>query len=484
MTDTTTTPEPSRSDPVPPDLGRSWWLRDALAVPELAGDPAPPLSADTTADVMVVGGGYTGLWTAWFLKELDPGVDVVVLEQDICGGGPSGRNGGFVDPFWGDVPELCSWFGDAAALRLCQESEASVRGIGAFCGDHAIDAWFRRDGTLGVATSEAQIGRWADQVITMDRLGLSERIRVLSRDEVRERIDSPVFHGGVLSSDSATVHPARLARGLRKVLQERGVRIFEGTPVSRFGTGRPVIAEIPGGTVRADAAVLAINAWAQHWRRFRRAITVRGSYMIMTAPAPDRLETLGWTDGVSVSDLRGAIHYVRTTPDGRIAFGIGGMQPNMARHIDPRYAYDEAAIRVAIEDLHRMFPTFADVPIEAGWGGPIDVSGNHLPFFGTFETGTVHFGLGYTGNGVGPAHLGGQILANRALGRNAQVLELPIVDLEPRRFPPEPIRSPGVLLANHAIVKRDRAQDAGEEPNPFTDFLAKLPRRLGYNLGP
>jgi glycine/D-amino acid oxidase-like deaminating enzyme len=160
------------------------------------------------------------------------------------------------------------------------------------------------------------------------------------------------------------------------------------------------------------------------------------------------------------------------------------MQPDLARTIDHRFAYDEGALRVAIADLHRMFPTFADVPIEAGWGGPIDVSGTHEPFFGTLERGTVHYGLGYTGNGVGPAHLGGTILAHRALGIYDDVLALPLVDAEPKRFPPEPIRSPGAMVANLAIRRRDVALDEGEDPNPFVDFVAKLPRRLGYNLGP
>jgi glycine/D-amino acid oxidase-like deaminating enzyme len=211
---------------------------------------------------------------------------------------------------------------------------------------------------------------------------------------------------------------------------------------------------------------------------------VRGSYIVLTAPAPERLEAIGWTNGMGLSDYRAALHYVRTTPDGRIAFGIGGMQPNLARSIGPRFAYDEAALRVAATDLHRMFPSFHDVPIEAGWGGPIDVSGMHLPFFGTLETGTVHYGFGYTGNGVGPAHLGGRILALRALGRFEDILELPLVDLEPMRFPPEPLRSPGTLIANHAIRRKDDFEDRGEEPNPLVDFVARLPRRLGYHLGP
>jgi glycine/D-amino acid oxidase-like deaminating enzyme len=469
---------------LPPNEGRSWWLRDALSLPEFAGDPSPALDVDTKADVVILGGGYTGLWTAWFLKELDPGVDVVILEQDICGGGPSGRNGGFVNSFWDDLDFLVDRFGDDAALRLCREGQTSVDAIGRFVADHDIDAWFAADGSLSVASSTAQIGSWAGNVLSADRLGLSDTIVVLDRDEVRAMVDSPVFHGGLYTKLGATVNPARLARGLRRILIERGVRIHEGTHVARFGSGEPAVAETPRGTVRAGAAVIAVNAWAQHWRRFKRAITVRGSYIVMTAPAPDLLAATNWTNGLGVSDHRSAIHYLRTTLDGRIAFGIGGMQPDLARHIDARFAYDETSIRVAIADLHRMFPTFREVPIEAAWGGPIDVSGDHLPFFGTLERGNVHYGLGFTGNGVAPAHLAGRVLAHRVLSMYDDVLALPLVDVEPRRFPPEPIRSVGAMVANRAIHRRDAVLDGEETPNPFVDFVARLPRRLGYNLGP
>ncbi len=132
---------------------------------------------------------------------------------------------------------------------------------------------------------------------------------------------------------------------------------------------------------------MALNAWAAHWKRFRRLLTVRGSYIALTAPAPEKLEELRWTNGMGLWDHRAALHYVRTTPDGRIAFGVGGMQPGLARSIGPRFAWDERAVRIAAEDLYRMFPSFADVPIEAAWGGPIDVAGQHLPFFGSIDRG-------------------------------------------------------------------------------------------------
>jgi glycine/D-amino acid oxidase-like deaminating enzyme len=467
---------------VPPDAGRSWWLREALA--DDPGEPASPLQRDLTTDVVILGGGYTGMWTALHLKELDPGIDIAIVEQDIVGGGASGRNGGFVNSFWGDLEYLAHHFGDRATIALCEAGEKSVKAIGRFASDQGIDAWYRADGEYVVAASEEQFGRWTDDLITADRLGVSQHFQVLSADELRERVASPVFRGALFRTVGATVHPGRLARGMRRVLLERGVRIFEDSPVTRFGAGDPARAETPGGTVRAGAAVLALNAWAHHWKRFRRTVVVRGSYIVMTEPAPDRLKEIGWTDGSGVADMRSAVHYVRTTPDGRISFGLGGMQPNLARRIGPRFAYDPHAIEIAIADLHRMFPGFVDVPIEAAWGGPIDVSGHHLPTFGTLGKGNVHYGHGYTGNGVGPAHLGGRIMANRIFEKTDPVLDLPLVDLEPLRFPPEPVRSPGALVANTAIRRKDEAEDDGEEPNPLIDFVAKLPRRLGYNLGP
>ena len=220
---------------IPPDAGRSWWLRDALA--QDPGEPAPPLQGDAVADVVILGGGYTGMWTALHLTELEPGIDVAILEQDIAGGGASGRNGGFVNSFWGDIEYLAHRFGDRAAIALCETGEESVRAIGRFCEDQRIDAWYRGDGEYVVAASDDQIGRWADGVITADRLGVNEHFQVLSAAEMAERISSPLFRGALYRKVGATVHPARLARGMRRVLLERGVRIFEDTPVTRFGAG-------------------------------------------------------------------------------------------------------------------------------------------------------------------------------------------------------------------------------------------------------
>ena len=470
--------------PTPPDLGRSWWLRECLALPEFRDPPAPALSGDVSADIVILGGGYTGMWTAWFLKERDPGIDIMLVEADICGGGPSGRNGGFCDGWWGHVADMIPTYGAAATKELLDACGASPGEIGAWCEANDVEAWWRRGGDLAAASAPSHEGKWAGTLEAARRIGAEDRYRVLSAEEVAGHVRSPMFGGGMFISEASTVHPARLARGLRRVLIERGVRVHEHTPASRIGFGRPVVVETPGGTVRAAEAVIGLGAWATPWKVFKPVLTVRGSYMVMTAPAPEKLEEIGWTGGEAVRDLRSSIHYLRTTPDGRIAFGLGGLQPDLARRIDPRYAYDERMVRRVAIDLHRMFPSFSDVPLEAGWGGPINVSGYTMPFFGSLPPGNVHYGLGYTGNGVGPSHLGGKILSALATHADNGLTRLGVVTREPKRFPPEPIRSPGMLIANDAIRRKDDMEADGRTADPVTAFVAGLPRQLGFNLGP
>jgi glycine/D-amino acid oxidase-like deaminating enzyme len=280
------------------------------------------------------------------------------------------------------------------------------------------------------------------------------------------------------------VQPARLARGMRRVLLEQGVRIHEQTPVRKFHTGDTVEAETPGGTIRAGQAVLGINAWARQWRQFKRFILPRGSYIVLTAPAPEKLDEIGWAGGEGIFDLRPSLHYLRTTPDGRIAFGGASSKAGFGTGMGPRLHYDDASVNKLVEEMHRMFPGFREVPIEAAWGGPIDVSAHHVPFFGSLAPGNTHYGLGFTGGGVGPCHLGGKILAGLATGADDEYTRLALVGNRPRKFPPDPFLSIGAFITHEAIVRKDDLEDAGKKPGPIIDFIAKLPRRLGYNIGP
>jgi len=466
-------------DALTPGARRSWWLREALAAepPSLS----PPLTKDVVADIVIVGGGFTGLWTAYFLTEANPDLGIMVLEHDICGGGPSGRNGGFASGWWDELDSLVALYGAEAAVRACRAISSSIDSIGEFCAAHGLDAWFKKAGYVYAATATQHLAVCQDMLRHAHEVGAADELRELTAEEVRARCDSPLFRGGAFMRDGASVHPARLVRGLRSVVQARGVAIHEGTTVIRLEPGAPASAVTPQGTVRARHAVIAVNAWATGWPQLRRRLVAWSSYIVLTAPAPDRLEAIHWTGGELVSDLRTSVRYFRTTRDGRIAFGGGGGRAGTA--IGESFTKDWRAAVEAAEGFRLLFPTFADVPIVDAWGGPIDVSPTHLPSFGSLEP-NVHYALGYTGNGVAPSHLAGRVLADLITGADSDVVRLPMVNARARTFPPQPLRALGAAVVRRAIIAKDAAEERGSKANPLAAAIAGLPRRLGYLLGP
>ena len=449
-----------------------WWLEEAGAVEATA-----PLDGDTTADVVIAGGGYLGLWTAWQLKELEPGLDVVVLDAGLAGHGPSGRNGGFVSTLWDDLPILRDRVGDERALAVARASERGVHGIGEWCERTGVDAWYRAAPTLYVATTEAQLGSSTDAIEACAALEAHEEVRTIGADELRSHCDAG-FLGGAILRTSATVHPARLALGLRTKALEAGVRLHERTDVRHLSAD--AVAVTASGRVRAGAAVLAVNSATVGFHGFRLAHAVASSHMVVTEPVPDVIEELGWTGGEPIADGRTLLHYLRTTRDGRIAFGWGGGRMGFGgRHL-ARLDVDPDAVRRAADDLVRFFPQLRGRRITNGWGGPIDVSPTHLPIFGS--RGRVHHGFGFTGNGVGPSYLGGEILARLALDRRDDLTRLALVEPPRKLMPPEPFRWAGGSVIRAALVRADAAEDAGRSPDPVTRFVTKLPRRLGLRL--
>jgi glycine/D-amino acid oxidase-like deaminating enzyme len=457
---------------VRPGGRRSYWLREALAYepPELAADvAAPPLRGDAIADVAILGGGYTGLWTALFLKELEPAMRVVVIEQDICGGGPSGRNGGFVTGWWDELPGLIKKFGEAEAVRTAQAVDAAVEEIGSFAAANGIDCWWTPAGFVSVSAAPSQDGSWSEAVDACARLGVGDRWFGLSADEVAARVRSPVFREGAFMPTAATVQPAALARGLRRVALARGVVIHERTKVDGFGGGVVTTSSAEGlGRVTADQVVVALNAWAAAWREFGRRLVTWSSYIVLTEAIPERLAEIGWTGGEGVADSRFTLHYARATPDGRIALGGGGGKAGFGGRIGAAFTHDTGSARRAAEGLRRWFPSLAGVRIDDAWGGPIDVDDDHRPWFGTLPGGRVHFGLGYSGNGVAPAVLGGHILAALATGRQDEWSTLPIVGAAPRAFPPEPCATsaPAPSARRSSAASRPRSQAAARTASP------------------
>jgi glycine/D-amino acid oxidase-like deaminating enzyme len=486
-----------------------WWLAEAGPV-----EAVPPLAGELTADVVVVGGGYAGLWTAWHL--LERGASVAVLEAELCGHGPSGRNGGFCETLWTNLPDLVDRFGEERALVAASASSDSVTAIGAWCEEQGVDAWFRRRGFLFASTSEAQdavldrlmeaaraagvaggdgpAGRAAG-VAGADRVasgaavaggsaaggnGSAPRLVALDAAAARARCASPRFRRAVFAPDDATVHPARLALGLRARVIQRGAKVFERSRVKALRVGSEVVAETAGGSVRAGAAVLAVNAAARGIAPLRRRLAVSSSHIVLTEPVPDALEQLGWTGGESVTDARTFLHYFRTTNDHRVVFGWGGGRLAAGARLKGRIEVDPEIAATTRRHLDELLPTLAGRKVTHAWGGPIDVSPSHLPQIGALDGAPVHFVLGFTGNGVGPSHLAGRILAARATGEQPDA-ELPGADPVP--VPPEPIAWAGGMLVRAAFLRRERIESEGGRPGLLTRAVTAAPRALGIHVG-
>ncbi len=423
----------------------------------------------------IVGGGFVGLWTAVRIKQRDPATDVVVLEQDICGGGASGRNGGMALSWWPKIASLVDLCGEEEALWLVRASEAAIDELQAFCKEHNIDCGLRHGGLLWTATTPAQIDAWKSVVETSERLG-AHVFQHLEPSEVAQRTGSAVHIDGIFDPQAATLQPAALVRGLRRVAIELGVRIFEGTRMTSFGRERPVAIQCEGGGVlTAEKLVVAMNAWAAGLPELRRSLVVVSSDIVATAPVPDRLADIGWLGAEGITDSQVMVNYYRTTPDGRVVFGKGTAGLPFANRIGEDMDYSPQRSASVSSELRRSYPQLAGVPIEYGWGGPIDRTANSLPIFGHLG-GRSHivYGVGWSGNGVGPSLVGSRILASLALGLQDEWSQTRLVDRPHERFPPEPIRYLGGQLVRRAVLSKETAEIEGRSPGFLASQLAKL----------
>jgi putative aminophosphonate oxidoreductase len=450
------------------DRVRSWWLREADV-----DEPVAPLTGERRADVCIVGGGFTGLWTALRVKELEPSAEVILIEADICGGGASGRNGGFAMTFWHHFIGLEHVCGGDEALRLARASAQAVDEIGRFCAENGIDAHYRRDGWFWTATNPSQVGAWASTVEAVARRG-AEPFQAVEPAELASRTGSSAHIAGVFEPISATVQPALLARGLARVARERGVEVFERSPMTALERTAHLIVRTPHARVTAERVVIAAGAWSARLPELGRAFVTVASDIVITDPAPELLERIGWRDGASISDSRLLVDYYRTTLDGRIAFGKGGGRLAYDARIDPSFNGPSPIASEVTRRLRATYPSFAAVPLAASWNGPIDRTVDGLPFYLALGRPDLMCGAGYSGNGVGPAFLGGRMLASLALGLVDEWSGSGLVRDPPRGLPGEPWRYIGGRTVRAAVARKERAEDAGRRPARLDTALAGL----------
>ena len=455
----------------------SWWLEEARAHRPTA--TGPQLGHDLDVDVAIVGGGYTGLWTALALREREPELRVALLEAREIGEGPSGRNGGFLHGYWSSLPILRRVLGDGAALQLAHASAGIVPEVRAFCERRGEDVWLREGGLLEVSAGESEDSGVERAIEAVRELGVDEEAELLDAAQVRRRCNSPRFRSGIVFRDGATVQPARLVLALKRAAIDAGVELFERTPVTTVEPGR---LETPGAVVRAREVVLALNVWGTNWPLGGHQ-TNFGSAVVLTEPVPELLEEIGWTGGEAIVDGRVFLHYFRTTPDGRVLMGSGSGRLGLGDHVGQAILDDLPAQDRAEQGLRELLPALAGAPIAARWSGPIDVSADKLPRFDTVPGTRIHYGAGYSGNGVGPSWLGGQILASLALGARDEWTALPLVDRTTRRLPPEPFRYLGGRVVRWGTLAAEEAVAAGRRAPLSARAAAAIPRLLRMPIG-
>lgn len=449
---------------------RSYWLQS------IGADAATePLEGELQADVVIVGGGFTGLWTALRLRDLAPETRVVLLEADFCGSGASGRNGGQVHTWWAELDLLSAVVGLTEARQLCADTADAIDELQRLQDTGVIDMDLRLNGWLWTASSKAQEGAWKRAVGMTAEIEPS-RFEPLTAADIRARTGSAASYVGVVESKAGTVNPAKLAVGLRDLALERGVIIHERSPVLAIESGATCKVRTRAGSVSAGRVVLAANAWLSAIPELRRYLYVVSSQVIATAAVPKILEGIGWTDGASICDSQAQVLYYQRTPSGRVVFGRGSGGVSFLGDFGASFNRSPERGRDNVRELHRVYPELRDTAIDYDWAGPIDCVPEHVPVFGHLsEQPNVFFGMGYNGTGIAQTPIGGRILASLVLGRDDRWSRSGLVGLSRRStLPSEPFRYAGAKLVRAAIRRKNAAEIKNERVGPFTRTMMRL----------
>ena len=452
---------------------RSFWLDSVGADEPLV--PRPSLPGDADVDVVIVGGGFTGLWTAHSLVRADPTVRVMVLEAEICGYGASGRNGGWASALLPmSLHALAERHGRVAAVAMQRAMFDAVDEIARVCDAEGIDCHYAKGGSLHAATNPAHVHRLRAELDEARAFGLGDdALRWLDRREAARRIDVPGLLGATFTPHCAAIHPARLARGLASAVARRGVVVHERTRVRELHPGRVVTDH---GVVRAATVVRATEGFTPLLPDQRRTLIPLYSLMVATEPLPAGVwDALGWRERETFADARNLIVYAQRTADDRIAFGGRGAPYHFGSAVRPAFDLDERTHEALRATVRQLFPAVAEARFTHAWGGPLAVARDwHCAVGLDRATGTAWAG-GYVGDGVTTSNLAGRTLADLILGRTSELTGLPWVDHHSRSWEPEPLRWLGVNAGRALAARLDRGEErTGHTPRPAALALRAL----------
>ncbi|MEZ4523472.1 MAG: FAD-dependent oxidoreductase [Thermomicrobiales bacterium] len=442
----------------------SYWL-------ETSGDdltPRAPLDGTIDVDVAILGAGYSGLWTAYYLLEREPSLKIAILEKEIAGFGASGRNGGGLgNRFPVGLRRMSQLFGRDGAVGLQRAINTVVDEISGVAEREGIDMDFVRGGYMRLARSPYQVEVLQREQRTLEAFGFGDDSAVLDADGVAERVSVAGALAGHFNHNSAKIHPAKLARGLARAVERRGATIYEQTEVTDFTTGAYPALHTARGHARARTIVLAGESYLSRFPQLRRKVMPVYSLITLTEPlAPGDWQEIGWEAREGLSSATNMVKYLTHTSDGRILFGGRGAPYHFGSSIKDEYDRHDPTLRMLQDDVREWFPMLKDVRFTHSWGGPLGWPRDYVPTVSYNPREGLAAAYGYTGTGVGPTNLFGRILADLITRTDSEISRLPFINRDGRKWEPEPFRFLGVRFVQSGFERLDRkAEETGVAPN-------------------
>jgi glycine/D-amino acid oxidase-like deaminating enzyme len=436
----------------------SYWF-DSFAAAGGNLTPRPPLTGDSTVDVAIVGAGFTGLWTAYYLRRLDPSMRIAVLEKDIAGFGASGRNGGWCSALFPSSDEKVARLSSReGALALRAAMRDTVDEVGVVAAREGVDCDFAKGGTISLARTPAQLNRAQAEHAHALQWGAHDT-ELLDAEQARQRLAADGTLGGLYTPHCAAIHPVKLVRGLADVVERDGVAIYEQTPVTSIAPHRVRTA---AGVVAADVVVRATEAFTARLPGHRRVCAPIYSLMVATEPLDDaQWQAIGLRDRETFGDLRHLIIYGQRTADGRIAFGGRGAPYHFGSRIAAGYDRAPNVFAALRESLRELLPGLRDVRFTHEWGGPLAAPRDWFASVGLDRDTGIAWAGGYVGDGVATTNLAGRTLADLICGRDTELTRLPWAQHRSRRWEPEPLRWLGINASLAAMKSADRKEHRG-----------------------
>jgi glycine/D-amino acid oxidase-like deaminating enzyme len=420
----------------------------------------PSLEGEMRTDIAIIGAGFTGLWTALFLKQLDASVDVTIVEKKFAGYGGSGRNGGILGETVDHSHQLAiQHFGRDEAKLLAEIGRENIIEMQQFFAKHQLDCDYEPTGRLFVALSEAQLEDCRRAIESAKGLGVTS-YQWLNAEEIQAQVRSPLYHGGILSTEGGILNPIKLIDGLKRIALKQGVQVFEHSSVRNLKQGQ---IQTEKGILNSRKIILATDVYSHFlFPKLLNRFLPLYDYILVSDPLTSaQLESIGWKNRQGVTDARTFFNYYRLTRDNRILWGTSEAKYYSPNSVNASHDHSEAHYKALQESFVKHFPQLEELRFEFAWGGAIASTTRLTPFFGSFHNGQTLYALGYTGHGIGSTRIAAKILAHQALERSNPLLDLSMVRNKPFPYPPEPVRRVAVEQVTKALLRTDQGAKPG-----------------------